>query len=125
LVIRCLRGFSYKFYFFFAVISKLSIFVLLVRLCYTSFFSLNESWQFYSVWVGVFSIFVGSFGGLKQRKLKTLLAYSSTSHMGYALIAFSTSTHIGIQMLLFYLIIYIIAGLATWFIILLLRVKTK
>jgi NADH-quinone oxidoreductase subunit N len=109
--------------FFFAVISKLSIFVLLVRLCYTSFFSLNESWQFYSVWVGVFSIFVGSFGGLKQRKLKTLLAYSSTSHMGYALIAFSTSTHIGIQMLLFYLIIYIIAGLATWFIILLLRVK--
>jgi NADH-quinone oxidoreductase subunit N len=43
--------------------------------------------------------------------------------MGYALIAFSTGTHIGIQMLLFYLVIYIIAGLATWFIILLLRVK--
>jgi NADH-quinone oxidoreductase subunit N len=43
--------------FFFAVISKLSIFVLLVRLCYSSFFSLNESWQFYSLWVGVLSIF--------------------------------------------------------------------
>lgn len=111
--------------FFFAVISKLSIFVLLVRLCYDSFFSLKSCWQFYSVWIGVFSIFVGSFGGLKQRKLKTLLAYSSTSHMGYALLAFSTSTYVGIQMLFFYLIIYTIAGLSTWFIIFSLRVKTK
>lgn len=111
--------------FFFAVISKLSIFVLLVRLCYTGFFELRDYWQFYSIWIGVFSIFVGSFGGLKQRKLKTLLAYSSTSHMGYVLIAFSTCTYTGVQMLFFYLIIYIIAGLSTWAIILFLRLKKK
>lgn len=111
--------------FFFAVISKLSIFVLLVRFCYTSFYDFKDCWQFYSIWISVFSIFVGSFGGLKQRKLKTLLAYSSTSHMGYVLIAFSTSTYIGIQMLFFYLIIYIVAGLCTWSIILFLRLKKK
>lgn len=111
--------------FFFAVIGKLSIFVLLVRLCYDSFFSLKSCWQFYSIWVGIFSVFVGSFGGLKQRKLKTLLAYSSTSHMGYTLLAFSTGTYVGIQMLFFYLIIYIIAGLSTWFIIFSLRIKQK
>ena len=45
----------------------------------------------------LFSIFVGSFGGLKQRRLKTLLAYSSTSHMGYALIAFGTATFTGVR----------------------------
>lgn len=111
--------------FFFAVIGKLSIFVLLVRFCYTSFYSLKDCWQFYSIWIGVFSIFVGSFGGLKQRKLKTLLAYSSTSHMGYILIAFSTVSYVGIQMLFFYLILYIIAGLCTWSIILFLRLKKK
>jgi NADH-quinone oxidoreductase subunit N len=111
--------------FFFAVIGKLSIFVLLVRFCYTSFYSLKDCWQFYSIWVGVFSIFVGSFGGLKQRKLKTLLAYSSTSHMGYILIAFSTVSYVGIQMLFFYLILYIVAGLCTWSIILFLRLKKK
>lgn len=111
--------------FFFAVIGKLSIFVLLVRLCYDSFFSLKSCWQFYSIWIGIFSIFVGCFGGLKQRKLKTLLAYSSTSHMGYVLLAFSTGTYLGIQMLFFYLIIYIIAGLSTWFIVLSIRVKQK
>jgi len=111
--------------FFFAVIGKLSIFVLLVRFCYTSFYSLKDCWQFYSIWIGVFSIFVGSFGGLKQRKLKTLLAYSSTSHMGYILIAFSTVSYIGIQMLFFYLILYIVAGLCTWSIVLFLRLKKK
>lgn len=111
--------------FFFAVITKLSIFVLLTRICYQSFFSLKSCWQFYSLWIGIFSIFIGSFGGLKQRRLKTLLAYSSTSHMGYALIAFSTSTFIGIQMFLFYMLIYMVSGLCIWYIILLLRLKKK
>lgn len=110
---------------FFAVITKLSIFVLLIRICYQSFFSLKSCWQFYSLWIGIFSIFIGSFGGLKQRKLKTLLAYSSTSHMGYALIAFSTSTFEGIQMLLFYMFIYMISGLSFWYIFMLLRLKKK
>lgn len=110
---------------FFAVISKLSIFVLLIRICHVSFFNLYESWQFYSLWIGLLSIFVGSFGGLKQRKLKTLLAYSSVSHMGYSLLAFSTTTLLGIQMLLFYMIVYMISSLAIWYIVLLLRVKKK
>lgn len=109
--------------FFFAVISKISVFVVLLRICYVSFYDLFECWQFYSIWIGVFSVFVGSFGGLKQRKLKTLLAYSSTNHMGYALIVFSTACSLGILMLFFYLIIYIIAGLSTWSTILLLRLK--
>lgn len=112
--------------FFFAVISKLSIFVFLVRISKESLFiiSLEDSFFFYTMWVAVLSIFVGSFGGLRQRKLKTLLAYSSTSHMGYALLSFSTFTFLGNQMLFFYLIIYIVAGLCTWGIILSLRLKT-
>jgi NADH-quinone oxidoreductase subunit N len=112
--------------FFFAVISKLSIFVFLVRLCHMIFYNSLLCWSYYSLLVGVLSIFVGAFGGLKQRKLKTLLAYSSTSHMGYTLVAFSMNNNFfAIQMVFFYLIIYIIAGLATWSIILFLRLKTK
>lgn len=111
--------------FFFAVISKLSIFVFLVRISKESLLtaSLADSFKFYAMWIAVLSIFIGSFGGLRQRKLKTLLAYSSTSHMGYALLSFSTFTFLGNQMLFFYLIIYILAGLATWGIILSLRLK--
>jgi NADH-quinone oxidoreductase subunit N len=110
--------------FFFAVIGKLSIFVLLVRLCFQCY-PASDSWQFYSFCFGILSVFVGCLGGLKQRKLKTLLAYSSTSHMGYSLVAFSAGTSFAIQMMLFSLVIYIIAGLCTWSIILSLKVKDK
>lgn len=110
---------------FFAVISKLSVFVILIRLCYISFFSMKGCWQSYLMWVGVLSVFVGSIGGLKQRKLKTLIAYSSTSHMGYALLAISSATYLGIQMLLFYMVVYMISGLCLWSIVLFLQVKRK
>jgi NADH-quinone oxidoreductase subunit N len=111
--------------FFFAAITKLSIFVLLIRFYSISLFSLYESCQFYCFWVGVLSVFVGSFGGLQQRKLKTLIAYSSITNMGYGVIALGTTTNVGIQMLFFHLIIYIISGLCTWSIILFLKLKTK
>jgi NADH-quinone oxidoreductase subunit N len=111
--------------FFFAVITKLSIFVLLARLCFHSFVYFKSCWQFYFLWVGILSIFVGSFGGLKQRKLKTLLAYSSSSHMGYILIALSTKTFLGLQFFLFYIFVYMLSSLAVWNIILLLRLKKK
>jgi NADH-quinone oxidoreductase subunit N len=114
--------------FFFAVISKLSIFVILVRFSYHLFVSSpnRESWSSYALIIAVLSIFVGSFGGLQTRKLKTLLAYSSTSHMGYVILAFSTGQQlIGVEMIFFYLTIYIMTGLATWFIILSLILKTK
>nr|WAK84995.1 NADH dehydrogenase subunit 2 [Amicula sp. isolate GU52X-4 cfCalB7] len=111
--------------FFFTVITKLSIFVLLIRICYLCFFELNEYWRFYSLWTGLLSIFIGSFGGLKQRKLKTLLAYSSISHMGYSLIAFSAANCLGIQILFIYLVIYMLSGLCVWSIFLFTRLKYK
>jgi NADH-quinone oxidoreductase subunit N len=111
--------------FFFAAITKLSTFVLLLRICYFNLHCLFECWQFYFFWVGVFSVFVGAFGGLKQRKIKTLLAYSSITNMGYALLALGTGINIGVEMLFFHLIIYMISGLCTWSILLLLRLKNK
>jgi NADH-quinone oxidoreductase subunit N len=111
--------------FFFAAITKLSIFVLLIRLCFINFHSVYDSSQFYCFWVGIFSVFVGSFGGLKQRKIKTLLAYSSITNMGYGLLALGTNSTIGIQMLFFHLVIYMLSGLCTWSILILLRLKTK
>lgn len=106
--------------FFFAVITKLSIFVFLIRICYSTI-HFKESWQFYAILVSLLSVFVGSFGGLRQKKIKTLLAYSSVSHMGYVLLSFSTGTQFGIEMLLFYLVIYMLSGIAVWFVVLAVR----
>ena len=111
--------------FFFAAITKLSIFVILIRIVHMCFISSSNSWHLYFIAIGVFSVLVGSFGGLKQRKIKTLLAYSSITNMGYALIALGTITNTAIQMLFFHLVVYMISGLCTWSILLLLRLKTK
>jgi NADH:ubiquinone oxidoreductase subunit 5 (subunit L)/multisubunit Na+/H+ antiporter MnhA subunit len=101
--------------FFFAVVPKISLFVLLMRLCYVSFYQIFVTdFQIYFFALAVLSIFVGSLGGLEQRKLKTLFAYSSISHTGYLLLSFSTGNIEGLQMMFYYLSIYMISGLTFW-----------
>ena len=101
--------------FFFAVVPKISLFVLLMRLCYVSFYQIfANDFQIYFFALAVLSIFIGSLGGLEQRKLKTLLAYSSISHTGYLLLSFSTGNIEGLQMMFYYLAIYMISGLTFW-----------
>jgi NADH:ubiquinone oxidoreductase subunit 2 (subunit N) len=101
--------------FFFAVVPKISLFVLLVRFCYVSFYeTFINNFQIYFFVLAVLSIFVGALGGLEQRKLKTLLAYSAVSHTGYLLLSFSTGSVEGLQMMFYYLAIYMISGLSFW-----------
>ena len=101
--------------FFFAVVPKISLFVLLMRLCYISFYPIfTNDFQIYFFGLAVLSVFVGALGGLEQRKLKTLLAYSSISHTGYLLLSFSTGNVEGVQMMFYYLMIYMISGLSFW-----------
>ena len=111
--------------FFFAVVPKLAIFVLLIRIFYYSFYAFVEKWRYYIVIIALVSVIVGSFAGLEQRKLKSLLAYSSIGHMGYTLIAFSTGTLEGFQILICYLIFYMVSSLCIWSIFLLLRLKNN
>lgn len=111
--------------FFFAVIPKLGIFILLLRIFFYGFYGFIDNWRYYIVIISVLSIIIGSFVGVEQRKLKSLLAYSAISHMGYSLIAFSTGTFEGIQMLLCYLIVYMFSGLCIWSIFLITRLKTN
>ena len=111
--------------FFFSVVPKLGIFVLLLKIFHYSFFGIIDYWRHFISIVIVLTILAGSFGGLEQRKVKSLLAYSSISHMGYSLIAFSTGTLEGIQMLFCYLIIYSFSGLCIWSIFIILRLKNK
>lgn len=102
----------------------MALFVLLMRLCYISFYQIFiENFQMYFFMLAVLSVFVGSLGGLEQRKLKTLLAYSSVSHTGYLLLSFSTGNLEGMQMMFYYLVIYMLSGLVFWAVYLFLRQK--
>ena len=109
--------------FFFMVLSKFGIFVFLLRLCYFSFYSFLPYWQFYSIIVASTSVFIGSVAGLKQRKLKSLLTYSSINNMGFVLLAFSVGSFEGVQVKFYYLIVYILASVCIWSIVLNLQLK--
>jgi len=111
--------------FFFAVVPKLAVFVLLIRIFYFSFNSFIDSWRYFIVVIVVLTVIVGSFGGLEQRKLKSLLVYSSISHMGYVLISFSVGTFESMQILLCYLLVYSFSGLCIWTIFISTRLKTN
>ena len=111
--------------FFFAVVPKIAIFVLMLRIFYFSFYGLIDSWRYVVGIAIVLTVLIGSFGGLEQRKLKSLLVYSSISHMGYSLIAFSSGTFDNIQVLFCYLVVYSFSGLCIWSIFILTRVKSN
>jgi len=111
--------------FFFSVVPKLAIFIVMLRIYYFSFYSLIDSWRYLVCACVVLTILTGSFGGLTQKKIKSLLVYSSISHMGYSLIAFSSGTFESLQVLFNYLIIYSFSGLCVWAIFISTQLKSN
>jgi NADH-quinone oxidoreductase subunit N len=110
---------------FFAVVPKLALFAVFVRLFQTIFLSFEEIFSIALLFFSICSVVVGSFVALRQKKLKRLLAYSSISHVGYLLLAFSANSLEGLQSLFFYLIVYMFTSLCLWSIVLSLETKTN
>lgn len=108
---------------FFAVVSKISILVLIFRIFYHSFHGLVHNWNFYIILISVSSVMIGSFAALEQKQLKSLFAYSSVSHLGYIYIALCTGTLEAIQSVMAYIIIYMLSSSCIWSILILLRPK--
>ena len=72
---------------FLATVSKVAIFVALLRWYHSA-----QLWQQTTLtealsWLAIASMLVGNFLALKQDNLKRLLGYSSIAHMGYLLVA--------------------------------------
>jgi NADH-quinone oxidoreductase subunit N len=99
---------------FFAVIPKIAMFSVFLRLFQNVFSNFHDFFLLATLLFAMFSVTIGSFVALKQKKIKRLLAYSSISHVGYMLLAFSANSIEGTQALFFYLIIYMITSVVLW-----------
>jgi len=99
---------------FFAVVPKIAILGLFVRLFMYSFHDLINTWQQIILISAVLSMVIAAFTALTQRKIKRFLAYSSIGHVGYLLIGLGTGTIEGIQGLLLYTLVYVIMTLNAW-----------
>lgn len=107
----------------FAIVPKLAILGVLIKLYLSTFLGLMIQWQPLIIFCSIASMIIGSFGALNQSLIKRLLAYSAISHIGYILIAFASGTHTSLQALLIYMTIYMIMSIQSFSVLLSLRKK--
>ena len=110
---------------FFAVVPKIGMLGMFVKVLYFLFIDFIDLWQNITIICGLLSVFVGTFAALQQYKIKRFLAFSSISHIGFLLIGVSAGTSEGVTATLFYLIVYVIMTLNVWTIVILLEIKNK
>ena len=100
---------------FFATAPKMAAMCMLVNILYGPFSGAFESWQQIIIFVSIASMSLGSFVAIRQSNIKRLLAYSSITHMGFALIGLiSPLSQLGVQALLIYMLIYIVTNLGVF-----------
>ncbi|MDZ4372971.1 MAG: NADH-quinone oxidoreductase subunit NuoN [Phenylobacterium sp.] len=93
---------------FFAAAPKLAAMVLFARVLADGFAGAADQWQQVLVALALISVAVGAFGGLVQKNLKRLWAYSSIANVGYALLGLSAGTSDGVQAMLMFMVLYMI-----------------
>ena len=106
---------------FFSLAPKLAAMALLLRVMIEPFGDLFGQWRQIVVFISIASMVLGAFAAIGQTNIKRLMAYSSISHMGYALIGLAVGGEAGIRGVLIYVSIYLFMNLGTFACILAMR----
>ncbi len=96
---------------FFTMVPKIAALTVFIRFLYVPFLNLIDQWQMILVFLSIASMLFGAIAAIGQKNLKRLIAYSSISHIGYALAGLATGSNDGIQSSVIYITIYIIMNL--------------
>jgi NADH-quinone oxidoreductase subunit N len=106
---------------FFATAPKVAAMGLLARLVFSGFGEAPGDWAQIMAFLAGASMVVGAVGALGQRNLKRLMAYSSISHMGFALLGLTAGNAAGVQATLLYMAIYVTMSVGVFAFILSMR----
>lgn len=106
---------------FLAGAPKVAALALITRFAVQGFEPLAVDWQQVIVFISIASMVFGAFAAIGQRNIKRLMAYSSISHMGYALVGLSAASVEGVRGVLLYMAIYLAMTLGTFAVILAMR----
>ena len=110
---------------FFAIVPKVAALTVLIRFLYVPFFNLIDQWQMILVFLSIASMLFGAIAAIGQTNLKRLVAYSSISHIGYALAGLTTVSNDGIQNSIIYIVIYIFMNLGLFSCLLMMKRNNK
>ena len=110
---------------FFAILPKIAALTVLIRFLYVPFINLIEQWQVIIIFLSIASMIFGAVAAIGQKNLKRLMAYSSISHMGFALAGLSVGSNGGIQSSITYVSIYLFMNLAFFSCLFMLRKEER
>ena len=97
---------------FFAILPKIAALTVFIKFLYIPFINLIDQWKIIIIFLSIASMIFGAVAAIGQRNLKRLMAYSSISHMGFALAGLSVGTNDGIQSSVSYISIYLVMNVA-------------
>ena len=106
---------------FVAIIAKISILIFLLELVHytsNSLFNYKYTWTTSLLVSSFISLIIGSILGLREKRIKRLLAYSTISHLGFLLLALTINSIESIYAFIFYLLQYSISNLNVFIILL-------
>ncbi|PIT69374.1 NADH-quinone oxidoreductase subunit NuoN [Bartonella tribocorum] len=115
---------------FFAGAPKVAAMALIIRIIVMTFIPLGRvdsampAWQQILVFMALASMILGAFAAIGQNNIKRLMAYSSISHMGYALVGLSAGDMLGIKSVILYMTIYLGVTLGSFAFILGMRTES-
>jgi len=96
---------------FFAIVPKIAALTVFIRFLYVPFINMIDQWQSILIFLSIASMIFGAVAAIGQNNLKRLVAYSSISHIGYALAGLSVGSNEGIQSSIIYISIYLVMNL--------------
>ncbi|MBV8183129.1 MAG: NADH-quinone oxidoreductase subunit N, partial [Hyphomicrobiales bacterium] len=82
---------------YFAATNKIAAMALTTRVLIQAFGTDAAEWRQILVFISIASMGLGAFAAIGQRNIKRLMAYSSISHVGYALVGLSAGTQDGVN----------------------------
>ena len=110
---------------FFTMVPKIAALTVFIRFLYVPFLNLIEQWQMILIFLSIASMLFGAIAAIGQTNLKRLIAYSSISHIGYALAGLATGSNNGIQSSVIYITIYILMNLGFFSCLLMMKRNNK
>ncbi|MCA3487005.1 MAG: NADH-quinone oxidoreductase subunit NuoN [Rhodobacter sp.] len=99
---------------FLATAPKVAAMALFGRVVHDAFGAIPGDWGQVVAALAVVSMFLGAVAAIGQRDIKRLMAYSSISHMGFALLGLAAGTAGGVQAMLIYMAIYVTMNIGTF-----------
>lgn len=96
---------------FLASAPKIAALCMLVQVLSHAFYPMGDIWKTLVMALAILSITLGAFAALFQKNIKRLLAYSTISHMGFAILGLLAGSALAYENLMLYVMLYVVMTL--------------